>query len=345
MLTASVMDPAECDLALPLLNSPQGGAWAFATTMPRGPVAGLAPLGQRVKVVVVSDAGRSVAVGVRAVKNVRWCGEAALLGYLAMLRRDPDLSPMAAHRGLTLAFSALAEVRAADELPFDLTAIASGNARAQRLLTAGLPGVPPYRRATTYRARIWRRGRVARSPRGRWSMRPAHADDAQRLSALVRPDLSMQPDVPTVHPDLRVIEDDHGVVACGRLVDQRIVRTTVVAGMPGWIRTLRPLLNPLRAYAGRASLPRLGARVEMVFLADWCWRPGAVAAAQALAAELSAAAAPEVTAIAAGWSDDHPDAQAIGRLMPAADTVAADWYTVGDHPTVVGPWHLEAGGL
>lgn len=345
MLSASLLAPAEYDQALPLLNSPQGEAWAFATTMPRGPVAGLAPLGQRLHVVVVRDAGRVVAVGVRAVKAVRWCGASALLGYLAMLRRDPNLSPMAAHRGLALAFSALAEGRAADELPFDLTAIASGNGRAQRLLTAGLPGVPTYQRATTYRARIWRRGRLARSARGRWNMRVAHAEDAQRLSALVRPDLSMEPDVTGVHPDLRVIEDDHGLVACGRLVDQRSVRTTVVAVMPGWINALRPLINPLRAVAGRASLPRLGARMELAFLADWRWRPGQVVAAQALAAGLSAAAAPDVTAIAAGWSDEHPDAQALGRRMPVADTVAADWYTVGNHPAVVGPWHLEAGGL
>ena len=345
MLSASLLGPTEFDQAMSLLNSPQGGAWAFATIMPNGPVAGLAPLGQRVHVVVVRDAGRVVAVGVRAVKTVRWCGASALLGYLAMLRRDQNLSPMAAHRGLVLSFSALAEIRAADELPFDLTAIASGNGRAQRLLTAGLPGVPSYQRAATYRARIWRRSRLARGQRGCWRMRAVQAADAQRLSALVRPDLMMEPDVTVVHPDLQVIEDEHGLVACGRLVDQRTVRTTMVAAMPGWISALRPLLNPLRACAGRASLPRLGSRMELGFLADWRWRPGQVAAAQALAAELSAAAAPDVTAIAAGWSDEHPDAIALRRLMPAADTVAADWYTVGNHPAVIGAWHLDVDGL
>ncbi len=345
MLTASLLSPAELGEAVPLLTLPQGGTWKFAIAMPSGPVAGLAPLGQRVRVVVVRDAGRAVAVGVRAVKAVRWCGQPASLGYLAMLRRDPNLAPHAAHRGLELAFSALAEARAADELPFDLTAIAIGNGRARRLLTAGLRGLPTYQRRTTYRARIWRRGRLARSQRGCWHMRAAQADDAQRLSLLVRPDLMMEPDVPAIHPDLQVIEDEHGLVACGRLVDQRNARTTVVAAMPGWISALRPLINPLRACIGRASLPRLGARMELVFLTDWRWRTGHVAAAQALAAELSAAVAPDFTAIAAGWSDDHPDAHALGRMLPVADTVAADWYTVGDHPTVGGAWHLEAGEL
>lgn len=336
MLSATLLAPDRFAEVADLLAAPQGGRWRLATSMPRGVAAALRILGDPVRVVAVRDGDRLVAVGARAIKAVRWHGRDARLGYLAVLRRVPDLPAAAAPAAMRHAFAAFAATRASDELPFDLTAIGASNHRARRLLTAGLPGVPAYRPRSIFRVRIWRRSILAARP---VRLRLHMADPAEVMPLLAAGAAALCQAPPPA--PLLVAEDGGLILACGRLDDQRSVRGTVL-GLPPAMRALRPLANLARRARGLPAIPRPGTAIDQAFLADWHWRPGRADAALAVASALAATTA--VDAIGAGWCDDHPDAAAMARLAPPAEEVAAQWYAVGADPGA-GVWQLDAGGL
>lgn len=336
MLSATLVAAEDFAEVEGLLAAPQGDRWRLATTMPGGVAAALRVLGDPVHVVAVRDDSRVVAVGVRAVKPVRWHGAAARLGYLALLRRDPEMQPALALPALRQTFSTLASTHEADQLPFDLTAIGISNRRAGRLLTAGLPGVPSYLPRAVFRVRMWRRRVLAARVRG---LRMRTADPAEVVELVASGAIALSPPAPRL--PLLVAEEDGRLLACGRLDDQRAARGLVL-GLPPAMAALRPLANLARLVRCLPAIPRPGVPMSHAFVADWHWLPGRADAALAVASALSASAGTDT--LCAGWCDDHPDAAELSRLAPPAEEVAARWYAVGADPGP-GAWQLDAGGL
>jgi len=90
------------------------------------------------------DTGGVFAMGSRTVRELYVNGAPRRVGYLSQLR----IAPRYRHLGRSLlrrGFALLAETRADDEAPFDLTTIVGGNDAARRLLESGLRGLPRYR--------------------------------------------------------------------------------------------------------------------------------------------------------------------------------------------------------
>ena len=334
-LSVRLRPAAEAGPLRALLEQPMGATWRLATRFGRLDAA-LARLGEDVVTVALEQDGRPLACGLRAVKPVWWRGAPARLGWLALLRRDPAIGRIAALRALPAVYAALATLRRADELPFDLSAILDGNAAAQRLLTRGLTGVPSYRPRSRYRTAVWSSRAVPR----RGVLRPAVAADLPALTALAAPPswavLWPRPAWDAAALDGLLVAERHGsIAACGRIDDQRGVRDTVLAAMPA--APLRPLLNLWRGLRRLPAIPPVGSPLPLRQIERWFWNdPGA--ALDVLAGLVSDGL------LAAGWSENHPDATVLAAAPHEA--VLATWYAVGDADDApAGCWHLEAGTL
>lgn len=271
----------EPELRRLLRESPMAGA--IRLTLEREPdLAHAADVeGERHARIVLRDgAGRVLGMGARSVQTVSWEGRPRRVGYLAQLRLAPGvrLPRRLAAEGYRL----LLDARGPDELPFDYTSILAGNARARRLLEAGLPGLPlytPLARYVTLTLPVGRPRRVAAPAgvelaRGRDEDLPAIADclaarrQDQPLAACWTADELRSPVRSRgLSPgDFLLARRGEELVACAALWDQRAYKQVVVRGYAPWLARLRRVHNLLAPLLGRPALPAPGGRLSTAFV-------------------------------------------------------------------------------
>jgi hypothetical protein len=266
-----------------LLREPMGGG--IRISLEREPDARLAGgvEGERHLTMVARDrSGHMAAMGSRSVRTVWLDGAPARVGYLGQLRRRPEAS-RAAGPLLRAGFQVLGATRRPDELPFDLTSIASENVAARRLLERGVRGIPRYLPLAEVVTCLLpggagSPGRRGSSPGPRVRPLTGFPEVAHFLGRV----LSRHPLAPVwteevlTSPtrsrglsagDFLVAEGAGGeILGCAALWDQRAFKQSRVQGYPPVLGVLRPLLNPFRTLAGLPGLPPPGAVLSMAFL-------------------------------------------------------------------------------
>jgi len=156
------------------------------------------------------ETGRIVGMGCRTVRELYINGEPQRVGYLGQLRIAPGYRHMS-RQLLRSGFALLRETRAADEVPFDITTIVGHNAAAQRVLEAGLPGLPRYR-------------------------------PLERILTMVIPIRRGQHPLPG-DTDIIFPRQFQPVAALPPVWDQRMFKQLVVRGYEPWLRQFRWLLR------------------------------------------------------------------------------------------------------
>jgi hypothetical protein len=260
-----------------LLRENELGGWV-RLSLEREPDAFAAACGTRRDFIIARERGSGAAVGVceRTVRDAFVDGEVRRLPYLGSLR----VAPPWRHR-VRMLRGGFAAVRAllgeASDLPYALTAITADNAAAQRLLAAGLPGLPAYRAAgelvtyaTRTRTRAWPRG-----------VEPAKPEDLSAIAVLLQRCYRRHQFAPVwraadleqliAHGGLRpehilVVRHGPGVRGCLAVWDRSGTRQTVVRGYVGWLGRLRPALNLVAPLAGVPRLPPPGSPLRQAYL-------------------------------------------------------------------------------
>jgi len=315
--------PADASGIQALLRQPQGADWKIATTYEPDLATGLLCLGQATTVVVEDDHGVA-ACGVRAVRDVWWQGAPSRLGYLALLRCAPRVSPWHRVRLLGGCLRLLRAQRQPDELSWDLTSIMAGNASALRLFTRGLRDLPTYRPIADFMVRVISPDRYARKPGP--DVRPAQAADLPQITALLAPLASealLSRPLMTDPAGWWVATD-----ATAFFSDVRHLRHVIVHGYPPSIEWLQWPISEVRRLAGYTPLPRLGTEVAQVTIDHM---RGSAAGRQRLIAALAHHARKSgATHVAIGG--------AAGFSCERADVFRAHWFAVEDHSSEPNSW-------
>jgi hypothetical protein len=163
-------------------------------------------------------------------------------------------------------------------VPFWFTSVSRENSAAVRLLEAGLPGMPTYRRAGLYETWTMATSRG----RGAGVLRRARREDAAALAAFHNARAARRQFSPVLSADwllsldgskgltlgdFWLAEDASGLRACLAVWDQRAFKQTVAAAYRFPLSLLRAPYNLWAAASRRAPLPRVGRPLEHVFLA------------------------------------------------------------------------------
>lgn len=193
------------------------------------------------RVVVASNAGRLMGMGIRSREAHRWPEGTRIVGSLSGLRSDCAVLP---RRIVAEMFRMLRASRRPDEPEWDLTAILESNRNARRLLEAGLPGLPrysPIARLVTFTFSALPPGR-AKTPATAGSGSPSGPSDLQPRSL--------------------------GVECQGNRCRLETFpgRRTWVAGYARGMGLLRPVLNPCLGIAGFPRLPDPGRPIPEAFV-------------------------------------------------------------------------------
>ncbi len=285
-MSSLLVEPArpedEPELRRLLRESPMAGA--IRLTLEREPdLAHAADVeGQRHARVVLRDGGgRVIGMGARSVQRVFWEGRPRRVGYLAQLRLAPGVR--VPRRLMAEGYRLLLQARQADELPFDYTSILVHNARARRLLEAGLPGLPrytPLARFVTLTLPVGGRPRRV-APRAGVELAFGRDEDLPAIAACLD---ELRQDQPLAAcrtaDDLRspvrsrglspgdflLARRGAGLVACAALWDQRAYKQVVVQGYAPWLARLRPVHNLLAPLLGRPALPAPGGQLFTAFV-------------------------------------------------------------------------------
>ncbi|MDA8016742.1 MAG: hypothetical protein MPN21_04765 [Thermoanaerobaculia bacterium] len=222
--------------------------------------------------------GEVVGLASRAVRRVWVDGESRLVGYLAQLRRIPELR--GGRHLLRAGFDACAATRQNDELPVDLTSIVCDNVEARRLLERGVAGLPSYRRLCRYWTLTFETGgrgvpETTLVGQGTVELLPAIADCLQRnLRRFEFAPVWTAGDLgdPERCRDLAAADfltardDDGDVRACLAIWDQRRFKQVVVRGYDARLTTFRPLINVGLTCLRRPRLPAPGTSLALGFL-------------------------------------------------------------------------------
>jgi len=336
----------EDDAAIRALLRRQALGGAIRLGFEREPDARLAAAveGERHHTVVARRAGSGELLGMasRAVRRVWVNGERRYLGYLAQLRRVPELR--GGRRLLREGFAACASTRRDDELPFDLTSVVADNANARRLLERGLPGLPPYRPFCDFLTFTFATGSFAsgaREPvlvaRGSEARLPAIVDCLERnlrrhqlTPAWTLDDLRSGERTRDLDAfDFFVVPDGDGGAGCLALWDQRRFKQVVVRGYAGAVGPLRPLVNVGLSLLGRPRLPAPGRPLALGFLSHVAIDDdradvllALVAAARRVAAERG------LRYLSLGFAARHPLTDAVRRAIHARE-LGSVLYLVG----------------
>lgn len=320
--------PADASGIQALLRQPQGAEWKIATTYEPDLAAGLLCLGQATTVVVEDEHGVA-ACGVRAVRDVWWQGAPSRLGYLALLRCAPQVSPWHRVRLLGGCLRLLRAQRQPDELSWDLTAIMAGNATAMRLFTRGLRDLPTYRPIAEFVVRVISPTRYARKPGP--DVRPAQAADLPQITALLAPlagEVLLSRPMVTDPAGWWVAMNAGVMVATAFFSDVRHLRQVIVHGFPPSIEWLQWPISVVRRLAGYTPLPRLGTEVAQVTIDHV---RGSPSGRQRLIAALAHHARQSgATHVAIGG--------AAGSSRERADVFRAHWFAVEDHAPELNAW-------
>lgn len=226
-------------------------------------------------VFVAEREGRLVGVGAATAREVYLNGEPTLVSYLGLLRVAPEARGTTA---LVRGYRQMAQELSAHQAAITITAIVSGNARAERVLAAGRAGLPAYRPlcdGVTYllpadapppneRIEIGR-GRDAAEIAGflnelgpRRNFFPVcAAGDFDAVTGGRFPGLSPG--------DFLVARAGGGILGVLACRDVSRFRQTVVAGYAPWLRTVRPAVNAFCRLARRPVLPPAGTALRLSF--------------------------------------------------------------------------------
>ena len=227
--------------------------------------------------IVARDARTDRVVGVceRAVRESFVDGRVTRLPYLSALR------VAAGRRGqirmLRGGFDALRRfAEQPGDLPFAMTAVTSDNVAAQRVLTAGVAGLPryvPVEELSTFALRP-RRSRLPAEIRvASKADLPAVADFLQRANrglqfAQVWTETALLglADYGLAPEHMLLFERRGRIRGCIAVWDQRGVRQVVIHRYPAWLGRLRPAINALSPLTGLPPFPPTGAAINQVML-------------------------------------------------------------------------------
>ncbi len=346
-----------------LRNQPMDGP--IRLTFEREPELRLATAveGERHATVLVREraSGRLLGMGSR---SVRWAwvnGEPARIGYLAQLRRRPELA--VGRHTLAACYALCRAARRADELPYDTTCIFAANRAARRLLERGLPGLPTYRRYAELRTLVLpvrrerqpaavRRGsdeilpeiaRYLAASLRRYQFAPLVTEDDLRSPARTR---GLAPE------DFFVAGGDGRMVGAVALWDQRSFKQVVVRGYAPALGRWRPLVNAALALGQRPRLPAAGTPLKLAYLSHLAVDADDPAVAVALLrAARREAARRGLDYLAICLAEANPMLPAVRRSFPCRELASWLYLTYhGDAPPALTELdgrcpHLEAATL
>jgi hypothetical protein len=228
-------------------------------------------------VVVARVGDEVVGMGARTRTTVWFNGQPARVGYDNAMRVLPEW------RGGQVTqpgYEIFGQLRAADELPFDITALVTDNLLARQALRSDRKGFPrflPRQPLCTLVVPTWRRltGPAGLSPR------PATEDDVEAIADCLSRNLSRYQFAPVwTAADLRdpvrtrglsasdftVLTSGDRVVACCAVWDQSAFKQSVIQGYRGVLRWGRPVVNLLAPVLNIPRLPPPGQQMRHAFL-------------------------------------------------------------------------------
>lgn len=270
-------DAAICRL---LRNSPMEGRVRLALQRDPSALAAGTIEGDRHDLVVARNRadGRVVGVGSRAVRSVYINGQLARLGYLGQLRRDPAC--LGRKRLLVDGFALCRALRAADELPYDLTSIVSDNRLAQAILTGGLANLPTY---TPVESLVTLMLPLRHRASGAAGTEITHArrEDLDAVARCLQSDLPRYQFAPHwtaddlsspercrgLQPgDFHLARSGNQITGCLAVWDQRSFKQVVVHGYHAHLARWRWLVNLAATSLGRPTLPPPGGQLNLAYL-------------------------------------------------------------------------------
>jgi len=277
-VTIAPADPVDAREVAELLSatSVEGG---FAIAMARGsdPFALNRATATNSVFLVARDSATGELLGVceRTTRSCYIDGEPRQLPYLGALRlADRARGRLDVLRG---GFRALDALQSPDETPFAVTSIADENARARRLLTSGVKGLPIYRAFAGYSTFALHTRRYAAPA----AIGPATPDDLPALVAFLRERNSAFQFAPAwdvetltklfnlgLSADSILLWREHDrILASIAVWDQRAMRQVMVRRYPPLVSRLRPLLNLLARPLQWPPLPPVGTPLGQATLA------------------------------------------------------------------------------
>ena len=304
------------DIAALLHENPMDGAYAIAMTRDPDPFVsdGCA---LRSVFVIARDKQTGAPVGLceRVVREAYLDGEPRHLPYLGALRVSRS------HRGrigvLRAGFAMMRAAEQPEDAPFALTSIAQGNAAAERVLTAGLRGLPHYSAIAGYSTFALR----TRKRRVDAAIAPARSGDLAELAAFLNT-LNMRLQFAPVWSEQRLRAlSGHGlpcdkilvrrrggeIEGCVAVWDQRAFRQTRVQRYPAWLGAMRPLVNLAAPLIGLPHLPSTGEALSQASLSMLVVRSGDPDIFTTMVdAGLDLARRSDVDIAAVGFATEHP---------------------------------------
>jgi hypothetical protein len=268
--------------------------------------------------VIAQEGDDVVGMYTAALRPAHVDGREELLGYLGGLRVGRGHRHRIRH--LRQGYESIRTLAPTQgSLPWWFTVIAQGNAAAHRLLEAGLPGLPAYRRIGDYTTLVLPAGRGRRS--GLW--RAARRDEAGAIARVHNRHASRYQCSPVLGEATigrigleRFLVHERGGEMLGvvALWDQRAFKQVVARRYRRPLGALLPAYNLHARLFRRVPLPRPGAALAQTFLAFLALDDAALPHAQALV--LDALSHCPTPAAALGLHARHALLDTIDRLKP-----------------------------
>jgi hypothetical protein len=210
------------------------------------------------------------------------------------------------------------------EEPYDLTAVVSDNARARRLLEAGLPGLPSYRPFSPFVTLVMPTWPPPRAVSGMERAGPGRLEEAAACLERNGPRFQMarrwtaaelaSPERCRGLAASDVFLAVHGgrVAGCAALWDQRAFKQVVVRSYAPPLARARPWINGLSRILGTPRLPAPGAPLAQAYLSHLAVDgDDPVVFARLLLFALAEAGRRGLDYLVAGFAEGHP-------LLPVA---------------------------
>lgn len=279
-LTYDVAGPADGRDLARLQALPMAGDWLSLSVSAVGNYWRAAAMhGEHAAIICRRPDGTALGMCARSVRQAYVDGAARPLGYLGALRVDDkgQHRPRLVRDGFEAVRRLLHDPA---RTPYCLTAIAEGNHAAERLLTAGLPGMPRYRPAGELFTLAIGTSSARHRRQGLGIRRASVADLPEITACLARNHARYQfapvwraADFSDQHlcPNLRVDDfllahRDGRLVGCLALWDQRPVKQLVVAGYDRRLARWRHVLNAVAPWFGWPRLPSAGSALAQAYL-------------------------------------------------------------------------------
>jgi hypothetical protein len=350
----------DADLRALLRSNATGGWIRLALAREPDAFAAAATMGRHHGYVVARDQRTREPVGM-CEWSARDCyvdGQPRLLSYLGALR----VAPRYRHRLGVLkgGFAAVRQLLHDDRAtPYALTAIASDNHTALRLLGANLPGLPAYRPLENFstfalRPHATRKLSVI-------DVQPARREDLCAIAVCLDRTYRQYQFAPLWHArdladparcrglkpdDFLVVRRGPGIAACVALWDQNTFKQTIVQGYAGQLRWLRPFVNLAAPLLRVPRLPARGEPLSQVFFSHLAVENNDTELFQALIrAALAQAHRRGHTLALVGLATRHPLAQILTHGYRAREYRTllhlVQWNQEGEVPSMTRLPHVE----